>query len=202
MYFLDKKIEGQHLQFLGWLWSSGSIRKATTPGEQFSQGVVLQIGKKKILKPEIHAMKVNESGWDYLGPASPGVLWVWLHIMFYFSKVLGEAKLKTCFCIVITHFSLKSMCISRGADYPGPVSYFGGCPSYECVQTGQATAHRGSQRPGLACWEQAHRKWVALPWPLCTESGQLLGLEQETEDNKWGTCCASLCSWCWAPPHP
>lgn len=25
MYFLDKKIEGQHLQFLGWLWSSGSI---------------------------------------------------------------------------------------------------------------------------------------------------------------------------------
>ena len=43
-------------------------------------------------------MKVNESGWDYLSSTSPGVLGVWLHIMFYFSKVLGEAKLKTCFC--------------------------------------------------------------------------------------------------------
>lgn len=46
----------------------------------------------------------------------PRVSEVWLHIMFYFSKILGEAKLKTCFCRVITHFGSKSMCISRGTN--------------------------------------------------------------------------------------
>lgn len=43
-------------------------------------------------------MKVNESGRDYSSSARPGELGVWLHIIFYFSKVLGEAKLKTCLC--------------------------------------------------------------------------------------------------------
>lgn len=50
--------------------------------------------EKNILKSEIHSMKVNESGWDYSSSTSPGVLGVWLHIMFYFSKVLGEANSK------------------------------------------------------------------------------------------------------------
>lgn len=82
--FLDKKIEGQHLQFLGWLWSSGSIR-ATTQEEQPSQGVVFQIGKK-ILKPEIHSMRVNESGWDYLRSTSPGVLGVGYTLCLIFQR--------------------------------------------------------------------------------------------------------------------
>ena len=65
-------------------------------------------------------MKVTVSGWDYQRCANPGVFEVWLHIMFYFSKVPGEAKLKTCSCTAIIPFGFKSMYISRGTNYSGP----------------------------------------------------------------------------------
>lgn len=46
----------------------------------------------------------------------PGVFEVWLHLMLYFSRVLIETKLKTCFCTVIIHFGFKSTCISGGTN--------------------------------------------------------------------------------------
>lgn len=66
--------------------------------------------------------------------------------MFYFSKILGEAKLKTCFCTVIIHFGSKSLHISREINYPGPVSYFSKCPLYEYSHRDQAYGTCRSQK--------------------------------------------------------
>lgn len=60
-----------------------------------------------------------------------------------------ERQTQNMFLHTITHFSFKPMCISTRSDYPGPVSYFGECPSYERLQTGQAKAHcRSLWKPG------------------------------------------------------
>lgn len=65
------------------------------------------------------------------------MLEVWLHTVSYFSKVLEEAKLKTCFCTIV-HFGFKSMCISRGTNYLVPVSDFSVSPSYKYPLADQA----------------------------------------------------------------
>jgi hypothetical protein len=98
--------------------------------------------------------------------------------MFYFSKVLGEAKLKTRFCTVIALFGFKFMRISRGTKYPGPVSSFGEHPQINIHRESRSAGSRGSQRTSSAWRDQ---KSKAKQSTFETPSTAALTVERQNE---------------------